>query len=128
MKMMNGMMKMNGDLDDMGMQMSTKWIWMWWCILKLLDPEELKVKFKKTSWNGSFFAHDMGENENGWFFCKGNMKMTEADYNSNALSDPPWIMRCWNRQLNTTLPKDAVKKIAFWIIRKHESLCLEFGQ
>jgi hypothetical protein len=28
----------------------------------------------------------------------------------------------------TTLPKDAPVRIAFWIIRKHESLCLEFGQ
>ncbi len=64
MKMMNGMMKMNGDLDDMGMKMSYNQMDM----NVVMYPEITGV------------PSPLGRAE-------GGDKMTEANYNSNELSD-----------------------------------------
>ena len=64
MKMMNGMMKMNGDLDDMGMSMS----------LNQMDMNVVMYPEITGSSNKKIIAMQ-------------GMKMTENDYNSNKLSD-----------------------------------------
>jgi CopA family copper-resistance protein len=92
MKMMNGMMKMNGDLNDMGMHMSLNQMDM----NVVMYPEitgEAKSKSDKM----------------------GNMKMTEDDYNSNQLSDITTLNYAMLKSTeNTTLPKDAtVKELKF---------------
>ena len=92
MKMMNGMMKMNGDLDDMGMQMSYNQMDM----NVVMYPEitgEAKSKDDKM----------------------GGMKMTEDDYNSNKLSDIVTLNYAMLKSpTKTTLPKDApVKELKF---------------
>jgi CopA family copper-resistance protein len=91
MKMMNGMMKMNGDLDDMGMSMSLNQMDMNVVMYPEITGEAKKATSKKT------------------------MNMSESDYDSNALSDivtlnyamlkSPW---------KTSLPKNApVKELRF---------------
>ncbi len=92
MKMMNSMMKMNGDLNDMGMHMSLNQMDM----NVVMYPEitgEAKSKSDKM----------------------GNMKMTENDYNSNQLSDITTLNYAMLKSTeNTTLPKDAsVKELKF---------------
>ncbi|MEO7530484.1 MAG: multicopper oxidase domain-containing protein, partial [Sediminibacterium sp.] len=64
MKMMNGMMEMDGNLDDMGMNMS----------LQQMDM------------NTVMYPEITGESKKESMEMKG-MKMTEDDYNSNKLSD-----------------------------------------
>ena len=91
MKMMNGMMKMNGDLDDMGMSMSLNQMDMNVVMYPEITGEAKKATSKKT------------------------MNMSESEYDSNALSDivtlnyamlkSPW---------KTSLPKNApVKELRF---------------
>ena len=63
MKMMNGMMKMNGDLDDMGMSMSLNQMDMNVVMYPEITGEAKKATSKKT------------------------MNMSESEYDSNALSD-----------------------------------------
>ena len=92
MKMMNDMMKMNGDLDDMGMSMSYNQMDM----NVVMYPEitgEAKPKNDKM----------------------GDMKMTEDDYNSNKLSDIVTLNYAMLKSPSkTTLPKDApVKELKF---------------
>ena len=92
MKMMNGMMKMNGDLDDMGMSMSYNQMDM----NVVMYPEitgEVKPKSDKM----------------------GDMKMTEDDYNSNKLSDIVTLNYAMLKSpTKTNLPKDApVKELRF---------------
>jgi CopA family copper-resistance protein len=92
MKMMNNMMKMNGDLDDMGMSMSYNQMDM----NVVMYPEitgEAKPKSDKM----------------------GDMKMTEDDYNSNKLSDIVTLNYAMLKSpTKTTLPKDApVKELRF---------------
>jgi len=92
MKMMNDMMKMNGDLDDMGMSMSYNQMDM----NVVMYPEitgEAKPKNDKM----------------------GDMKMTEDDYNSNKLSDIVTLNYAMLKSpTTTTLPKDApVKELKF---------------
>ena len=92
MKMMNDMMKMNGDLDDMGMSMSYNQMDM----NVVMYPEitgEAKPKSDKM----------------------GGMKMTEDDYNSNKLSDIVTLNYAMLKSpTKTTLPKDApVKELKF---------------
>jgi CopA family copper-resistance protein len=66
MKMMNGMMKMNGDLDDMGMQMSLNQMDM-----NVVMYPEITGEIEKPK-------HDMKDTA---------MKMDEPQYNSNEMSD-----------------------------------------
>jgi FtsP/CotA-like multicopper oxidase with cupredoxin domain len=92
MKMMNDMMKMNGDLDDMGMSMSYNQMDM----NVVMYPEitgEAKSKSEKM----------------------GDMKMTEDDYNSNKLSDIVTLNYAMLKSPSkTTLPKDApIRELKF---------------
>lgn len=93
MKMMNGMMKMNGDLDDMGMQMS----------------------YNQMDMNVVMYPEITGETKAKAENKMGNMKMTEADYNSNELSDITTLNYAMLKSpTKTTLPKDApVKELKF---------------
>lgn len=92
MKMMNDMMKMNGDLDDMGMSMSYNQMDM----NVVMYPEitgEAKSKSDKM----------------------GGMKMTEDDYNSNKLSEIVTLNYAMLKSpTKTTLPKEApIKELKF---------------
>ena len=89
MKMMNGMMKMNGDLDDMNMQMS-------------LNQMDMNVVM---------YPEITGDNKpkmNG-------MKMGSEQYNSNKLSDIVTLNYAMLKSpTNTSLPKDPpVKELRF---------------
>ena len=100
MKMMNGMMKMNGDLDDMGMSMSYNQMDM----NVVMYPEitgEAKVPLSS------------GRAEGG--AKMGSMKMTEDDYNSNKLSDIVTLNYAMLKSpTKTNLPKDApIKELKF---------------
>ena len=100
MKMMNGMMKMNGDLDDMGMSMSYNQMDM----NVVMYPEitgEAKVPLSS------------GRAEGG--AKMGGMKMTEDDYNSNKLSDIVTLNYAMLKSpTKTTLPKDGpIKELKF---------------
>jgi len=92
MKMMNGMMKMNGNLDDMGMNMS----------LQKMDMNV--VMYPEITGEGK-------KKKNGMI----QMKMTEDDYKSNKLSDIVTLNYAMLKALNpTTLPEDApVKELRF---------------
>ena len=93
MKMMNDMMKMNGDLDDMGMQMSLNQMDM----NVVMYPEITGQSVKK--------------NENKM----DNMAMPENQYNSNKLSNITTLNYAMLKSpTKTTLPKDApVKELRF---------------
>ena len=93
MKMMNGMMKMNGDLDDMGMQMS----------------------YNQMDMNVVMYPEITGETASKKDDKMGNMKMNESDYNSNELSDITTLNYAMLKSpTKTTLPKDApVKELRF---------------
>ena len=95
MKMMNGMMKMNGNLDDMGMQMSLNQMDM----NVVMYPEITGVEKKKTDMKME--GMNMGNNQN--------------QYNSNALSDIVTLNYAMLKSpINTSLPKDApVKELRF---------------
>jgi FtsP/CotA-like multicopper oxidase with cupredoxin domain len=88
MKMMNGMMRMNGDLDDMGMSMS-------------LNQMDMNVVM---------YQEITGEAKGG-----SDKKRTEDDYNSNKLSDIITLNYAMLKSpTKTTLPKDAsVKELRF---------------
>ena len=94
MKMMNGMMKMNGDLDDMGMQMS-------------LNQMDMNVVM---------YPEITGEikNNHGGMSGMSGMKM-EDEYNSNKLSDIVTLNYSMLKSpINTSLPKNApVKELRF---------------
>jgi FtsP/CotA-like multicopper oxidase with cupredoxin domain len=92
MKMMNGMMKMNGNLDDMGMNMS----------LQKMDMNV--VMYPEITGEGKKKKNGMME-----------MKMTEDDYKSNKLSDIVTLNYAMLKAPNpTTLPEDApVKELRF---------------
>jgi CopA family copper-resistance protein len=93
MKMMNGMMKMNGDLDDMGMQMS-------------LNQMDMNVVM---------YPEITGEVKAKAADKMSNMKMTESDYDSNKLSDIVTLNYAMLKSpTKTSLPKDApVKELKF---------------
>ncbi len=93
MKMMNGMMKMNGDLDDMGMQMS-------------LNQMDMNVVM---------YPEITGESKSKTDAKTGEMKMTEDDYNSNKLSDITTLNYSMLKSPSkTNLPKNApVKELRF---------------
>jgi FtsP/CotA-like multicopper oxidase with cupredoxin domain len=93
MKMMNGMMKMNGDLDDMGMQMS----------------------YNQMDMNVVMYPEITGKTASKKDDKMGNMKMNESDYNSNELSDITTLNYAMLKSpTKTTLPKDApIKELRF---------------
>lgn len=92
MKMMNDMMKMNGDLDDMGMSMS----------------------YNQMDMNVVMYPEITGETKSK-SYKMGDMKMTENDYNSNKLSDIVTLNYAMLKSpTKTTLPKDApIKELKF---------------
>ena len=92
MKMMNGMMKMNGDLDDMGMSMS----------------------LNKMDMNVVMYPEITGNSNKQKATVQG-MKMNEEQYNSNKLSDITTLNYSMLKAPSSTiLPKDAlVKELRF---------------
>ncbi|MES2806758.1 MAG: multicopper oxidase domain-containing protein [Bacteroidota bacterium] len=94
MKMMNGMMKMNGDLDDMGMQMS----------LNQMDMNV--VMYPEITGNSQ---KSKGESQ------KKDEHANHNQYDSNALSDITTLNYAMLKSpTKTTLPKDApVKELRF---------------
>ena len=85
MKMMNGMMKMNGNLDDMGMQMS-------------LNQMDMNVVM---------YPEITGEDKPKM----NDMKMGSEQYNSNKLSDIVTLNYSMLRSpVSTSLPKEAIVK------------------
>ncbi|WP_439584306.1 multicopper oxidase domain-containing protein [Dyadobacter bucti] len=114
MKMMNGMMKMNGDLDDMGMNMSLNQMDM-----NLVMYPEITgpVKGKKIKEAGKP-AEMKGMEGMKMDDSKKPMESGHADhnmYNSNALSSITTLNYAMLKSpLNTSLPKDApVKELRF---------------
>ena len=88
MEMMNDMMKMNGNLDDMGMQMSLNQMDM-----NVVMYPEITGETKKKN---------MG---------MGGMKMSEDEYNSNKLSDIVTLNYAMLKSTtNSSLPKTAPTK------------------
>jgi FtsP/CotA-like multicopper oxidase with cupredoxin domain len=92
MKMMNDMMKMNGDLDDMGMQMS----------------------YNQMDMNVVMYPEITGETKSK-AESHQEMEMTEDQYNSNALSDITTLNYAMLQSpTKTNLPKDAtVRELKF---------------
>jgi FtsP/CotA-like multicopper oxidase with cupredoxin domain len=93
MKMMNGMMKMNGNLDDMGMQMS-------------LNQMDMNVVM---------YPEITGETEKKGMDKMSGMNMGADQYNSNQLSDIVTLNYAMLKSpTNTSLPKNApVKELSF---------------
>jgi CopA family copper-resistance protein len=93
MKMMNGMMKMNGDLDDMGMSMS----------LNQMDMNV--VMYPEITGDGK--KEQRSKSNEG--------KTNEVEYNSNKLSDITTLNYAMLKSpTKTTLPKDKpVKELRF---------------
>lgn len=116
MKMMNSMMKMNGDLDDMGMQMSLNQMDMNVVMYpEITGPATAKGGTQKEG-EMDHSSHDMGKMKmDDSSAKKEGMKMTENDYNSNALSDITTLNYAMLKSpTKTTLPKDApVKELRF---------------
>ncbi|WP_031287051.1 multicopper oxidase family protein [Sphingobacterium sp. IITKGP-BTPF85] len=104
MKMMNDMMKMNGDLDDMGMKMSLNQMDM----NVVMYPEISGDKTKKESGDKTK-KEDHSQH--------GSHKMTDDKdrYNANALADIVTLNYAMLKSpYNTTLPKEApVRDIKF---------------
>lgn len=102
MKMMNGMMKMNGDLDDMGMSMSLNQMDM----NTVMYPEitgEISEKSNTEKDTESMKGHDMKE-----------MKMDESQYNSNEMSDIVTLnYSLLKSPSKTTLPSAPYKELNF---------------
>jgi CopA family copper-resistance protein len=98
MKMMNGMMKMNGDLDDMGMNMSLNQMDM----NVVMYPEITGAAGKKKK--DKMPGMDMDHSTHG-----------EDQYNANALSDIVTLNYAMLKSpAKTTLPEDApVKELRF---------------
>jgi len=104
MKMMNDMMKMNGDLDDMGMNMSLNQMDMNVVMYPEITGEEGK---KKPAASGEAHQHSGHQME--------GMDMGDNRYNSNALSDIVTLNYTMLRApANTALPEGAaVKELHF---------------
>ncbi|WP_269236494.1 multicopper oxidase domain-containing protein [Flavobacterium flavigenum] len=94
MKMMNGMMKMNGDLDDMGMSMS-------------LNQMDMNVVMYPEI-TGKAVKNEKSNHKN-------HTEEGSSQYNSNALSDIVTLNYSMLKStIKTTLPKDApVKELRF---------------
>jgi len=91
MKMMNSMMKMNGDLDDMGMNMS-------------LNVMDMNVVMYPEITGAAEGGHDHMD----------NMKMGAEQYDANALSDIVTLNYAMLKSpTRTTLPKGPVKELHF---------------
>lgn len=110
MQMMNGMMKMNGDLDDMGMNMSLNQMDM----NVVMYPEitgTLKNKKKQTDKKDEMERIGMDRHK----MAHGAGHVNQNMYNSNALSSITTLNYAMLKAPdNTALPKDApVKELRF---------------
>ncbi len=105
MKMMNGMMKMNGNLDDMGMSMSLNQMDM----NTVMYPEITGEVTEKASSEKD--TASIGEMKH----VMKDMKMDESQYNSNEISDIVTLNYAMLKSLTkTALPKNApVKELRF---------------
>jgi CopA family copper-resistance protein len=130
MKMMNGMMKMNGDLDDMGMQMSLNQMDM-----NVVMYPEITGELKKKGDDKMPGMNMEGDKMNGMEMKKEEMKDKDVDkekkegmnmgdhkmqgmdnqYDSNALSDIVTLNYAMLKSpTKTNLPKDVpVKQLKF---------------
>ena len=98
MKMMNGMMKMNGDLDDMGMNMSLNQMDM----NVVMYPEITGEEKKKTDTQMDTMA--MGDNSHA----------NQDQYNSNAMSDIVTLNYAMLKSpVQTTLPNSTTRILKF---------------
>ncbi|MFV8321427.1 multicopper oxidase domain-containing protein [Flavobacterium sp. LS2R12] len=116
MKMMNSMMKMNGDLDDMGMKMSLNQMDMNVVMYPEITGPLSDKGEAQNEVEMDHSSHDMGKMKMDDSSPKmDNMKMTEADYNSNELSEIRTLNYAMLKSpIKTTLPKDApVKELRF---------------
>ena len=116
MKMMNSMMKMNGDLDDMGMKMSLNQMDMNVVMYPEITGPLSDKGEAQNEVQMDHSSHDMGKMKMDDSSPKmDNMKMTEADYNSNELSEITTLNYAMLKSpTTTTLPKDApVKELRF---------------
>ncbi len=120
MKMMNGMMKMNGDLDDMGMSMSLNQMDMNTVmypeitgeISEKSNAEKDTASMKDMKMDG-MKGHDMKDMKMD--DMKGHdmkdMKMDESQYNSNEMSDIVTLNYSMLKSpIKTDLPKNALIK------------------
>ncbi|MBK9224967.1 MAG: multicopper oxidase domain-containing protein [Flavobacterium sp.] len=100
MKMMNGMMKMNGDLDDMGMSMS-------------LNQMDMNVVMYPEITGATNVKNK--ENESSMEMNNDHSKHNQNQYNANALSTITTLNYAMLKATEkTTLPKDApVKELRF---------------
>lgn len=108
MEMMNGMMKMNGDLDQMGMNMSMQQMDMNVVMYPEITGALDKGKDKKIEMEGENHAGHKMDGMDG-------MKMNEDMYNSNELSDITTLNYAMLKSPTvTTLSEDApVKELYF---------------
>jgi CopA family copper-resistance protein len=98
MKMMNSMMKMNGDLDDMGMQMSLNQMDM----NVVMYPEITGEEEKK------------GDEKMDTMSMSGDAHANHNQYNSNALSDIVTLNYAMLKSpAKTTLPESTTRTIKF---------------
>ncbi len=109
MKMMNGMMKMNGDLDDTNMQMSLNQMDMNVVMYPEITGEQLVPQIGGSK--GQLAEGKESRNSAG---AMDNMKM-EDEYNSNKLSDIVTLNYAMLKSPTiSSLPKDApVKELRF---------------
>ncbi|WP_244289581.1 multicopper oxidase domain-containing protein [Flavobacterium tiangeerense] len=116
MKMMNDMMKMNGDLDDMGMSMSYNQMDMNVVMYPEITGDEKngKSKEKAEKSDGEKMDHSK-HNGNEMKMAAHAASSTEDDYNSNKLSDIVTLNYAMLKSpKKTTLPKDApIKELRF---------------
>jgi len=118
MKMMNGMMKMNGDLDDMGMTMSLNQMDMNTVMYPEITGEiTKKVSSDRDTASMGGMKHEMKMDD-----MKGmkmndmkGMKMDESQYNSNEISDIVTLNYSMLKSpTKTDLPKNSpVKELYF---------------
>ncbi len=110
MKMMNDMMKMNGDLDDMGMKMSYNQMDM-----NVVMYPEITGEIEKKE-NREEKIEEKGKKKMDHSkHAMNDMNITENDYNSNELSDITTLNYSMLKSpFKTNLPKDApVKELRF---------------
>ncbi|MBX7090188.1 MAG: multicopper oxidase domain-containing protein [Cyclobacteriaceae bacterium] len=107
MKMMNGMMKMNGDLDDMGMNMSLNQMDMNIVMYPEITGSETKDENKNSKMEGMDMESKAGKNEHA--------EHSGDQYNSNKLSNIVTLNYAMLKSpTETGLPKDApVKELRF---------------
>jgi len=110
MKMMNGMMKMDGNLDDMGMNMSLQKMDMNVVMYPEITGKATKREKRMNKMNMKSSEHSAHQGD-----TMEEMQMTEDDYNSNKLSDIVTLnYSMLNSPTKTTLPINArVKELRF---------------